>query len=216
MQMQMLILIVQTRLTPPQTQTLTSFTPPPTSTLTLSRATGAVVGDHLPGRTVLGRSNVIGHHAVIGVKCQDLKYKVIGDNNLIMGSCHIAHDCKIGNNNIFANSTLLAGHVVVEDYTHTAGAIVVHQFCHIGSFSFVGGGSVVSQDVPKYTMVAGERAELRGLNLEGLRRHEFTATEEEDKELGKIPVVCTMIQSLRDSFAQNRRGICKFRYFSGS
>ncbi|KAJ6698906.1 ACYL-[ACYL-CARRIER-PROTEIN]--UDP-N-ACETYLGLUCOSAMINE O-ACYLTRANSFERASE [Salix purpurea] len=138
---------------------------------------GAVVGDHLPGRTVLGRSNVIGHHAVIGVKCQDLKYKVIGDNNLIMGSCHIAHDCKIGNNNIFANSTLLAGHVVVEDYTHTAGAIVVHQFCHIGSFSFVGGGSVVSQDVPKYTMVAGERAELRGLNLEGLRRHEFTATE---------------------------------------
>ncbi|XP_024458646.2 probable acyl-[acyl-carrier-protein]--UDP-N-acetylglucosamine O-acyltransferase, mitochondrial isoform X3 [Populus trichocarpa] len=208
---------------------------------------GAVVGDHLPGRTVLGCNNVIGHHAVIGVKCQDLKYKpgdecflhigdnneirehtsihrsskssdktVIGDNNLIMGSCHIAHDCNIGNNNIFANNTLLAGHVVVEDYTHTAGAIVVHQFCHIGSFSFVGGGSVVSQDVPKYTMVVGERAELRGLNLEGLRRNGFTATEEEDKELGKITAVCTMIQSLRDSFAQNRRGICKFRYFSGS
>ncbi|CAK7352668.1 unnamed protein product [Dovyalis caffra] len=270
---------------------------------------GAVVGDHLPGRTVLGRNNVIGHHAVIGVKCQDLKYKigdecflhigdnneirehtsihrsskpsdktVIGDNNLIMGSCHIAHDCNIGNNNIFSNNTLLAGHVVVEDYIHTAGAIVVHQFCHIGSFSFVGGGSVVSQDVPNYTMVAGERAELRGLNLEGLRRHGFTATEkrrwlngidskiiealasthlsaraifillyakveqvgiyalcgcigiqedklcfeeritkvEEDKELCKVPSVCTMIQSLRDSFAQNRRGICKFRYFSGS
>lgn len=101
--------------------------------------------------------------------------QVIGDNNLIMGSCHIAHDCKIGNNNIFANSTLLAGHVIVEvspsfsvcagkrhsvlldyslclkfdscasmqDYVHTAGAIVVHQFCHIGSFSFIGGGSVV-------------------------------------------------------------------------
>lgn len=237
---------------------------------------GAVVGDHLPGRTVLGCNNVIGHHAVIGVKCQDLKYKpgdecflhigdnneirehtsihrsskssdktVIGDSNLIMGSCHIAHDCNIGNNNIFANNTLLAGHVVVEDYTHTAGAIVVHQFCHIGSFSFVGGGSVVSQDVPKYTMVVGERAELRGLNLEGLRRNGFTATEikslrtayrkifmpvdsnstsfeeritkvEEDKELGKITAVCSMIQSLRDSFAQNRRGICKFRYFSGS
>ncbi|XP_011010646.1 PREDICTED: probable acyl-[acyl-carrier-protein]--UDP-N-acetylglucosamine O-acyltransferase, mitochondrial isoform X2 [Populus euphratica] len=209
---------------------------------------GAVVGDHLPGRTVLGCNNVIGHHAVIGVKCQDLKYKpgdecflhigdnneirehtsihrsskssdktVIGDNNLIMGSCHIAHDCNIGNNNIFANNTLLAGHAVVE----------------------------VSQDVPKYTMVVGERAELRGLNLEGLRRNGFTATEikslrtayrnifmpvdsnstsfeeritkvEEDKELGKIPAVCSMIQSLRDSFAQNRRGICKFRYFSGS
>ncbi|KAK4852878.1 hypothetical protein QYF36_000643 [Acer negundo] len=170
--------------------------------------TGAVVGDDLPGRTVFGCNNIIGHHAVVGVKCQDMKYEsgdecflhvgnnneirehasihrssrssdrtVIGDNNLIMGSCHIAHDCKIGNSNIFANNTLLAGHVVVEDYTHTAGAIVVHQFCCVGSFSFIGGGSVVSQDVPKYTMVAGERAELRGLNLEGLRRRGFTITE---------------------------------------
>ncbi|KAG8657018.1 probable acyl-[acyl-carrier-protein]--UDP-N-acetylglucosamine O-acyltransferase, mitochondrial isoform X1 [Manihot esculenta] len=238
--------------------------------------TGAVVGDDLPGLTVLGNNNIIGHHAVVGVKCQDMKYKpgdecfldigdnneirehasihrsskpsdrtIIGNNNLIMGSCHIAHDCKIGNNNIFANNTLLAGHVIAEDYTHTAGAIVVHQFCHIGSFSFIGGGSVVSQDVPKYAMVAGERAELRGLNLEGLRRHGFTATElrslrmayrkifmsvdansvgieerltelEQDKELGQVPVVCSMVQSLRDSFAENRRGICKFRHWSGS
>ncbi|XP_041020384.1 probable acyl-[acyl-carrier-protein]--UDP-N-acetylglucosamine O-acyltransferase, mitochondrial [Juglans microcarpa x Juglans regia] len=136
--------------------------------------TGAVVGDDFPGHTVIGCNNIIGHHAVVGIKCQDLKYKsgdecfldigdnndirehtsihrssmsgdrtVIGDNNLIMGSCHIAHDCKIGNNNIFANNTLLAGHVVVEDYVHTAGAIVVHQFCSVGSFSFIGGGSVV-------------------------------------------------------------------------
>ncbi|XP_022754903.1 probable acyl-[acyl-carrier-protein]--UDP-N-acetylglucosamine O-acyltransferase, mitochondrial isoform X4 [Durio zibethinus] len=139
--------------------------------------TGAVVGDDLPGRTVIGSNSIIGHHAVVGIKCQDMKYKVIGDNNLIMGSCHIAHDCKIGNNNIFANSTLLAGHIIVEDYVHTAGAIVVHQFCHIGSFSFIGGGSVVSQDVPKYMMVSGGRAELRGLNLEGLRRRGFHVTE---------------------------------------
>ncbi|XP_038695941.1 probable acyl-[acyl-carrier-protein]--UDP-N-acetylglucosamine O-acyltransferase, mitochondrial isoform X2 [Tripterygium wilfordii] len=170
--------------------------------------TGAVVGDDLPGSTVIGCNNVIGHHAVVGVKCQDLKYKpgdecflnigdnndirehasihrsskpadktVIGDDNLIMGSSHIAHDCKIGNNNIFANNTLLAGHVIVGDYTHTAGAIVVHQFCHIGSFSFIGGGSVVSQDVPMYVMVSGERAELRGLNLEGLRRRGFSVAE---------------------------------------
>ncbi|CAN1329319.1 Probable acyl-[acyl-carrier-protein]--UDP-N-acetylglucosamine O-acyltransferase, mitochondrial [Linum perenne] len=204
----------------------------------------AVVGaDDLPGRTVLGANNIVGHHAVIGVKCQDLKYKVIGDNNLIMGSCHIAHDCNIGNHNIFANNTLLAGHVVVEDYAHTAGAVVVHQFCHIGSFSFLGGGSVVSQDVPKYTMVAGERAELRGLNMEGLRRRGFTLTEiqslraayrkifmpvsgndmgfeerlamlEIDEELGKVPAVRSMIQSVRDSFGESRRGICKFRQWT--
>lgn len=238
--------------------------------------TGAVVGDDLPGHTVIGCNNVIGHHAVVGVKCQDMKYRpgdecflavgdnneirehtsihrsskcsektVIGHDNLIMGSCHIAHDCKVGNNNIFANNTLLAGHVVVEDYAHTAGAIVVHQFCHVGSFSFIGGGSVVSQDVPKYMMVAGERAELRGLNLEGLRRRGFSNTEiknlrtayrkifmpidansggiqdrlaemEQDEELFHVPAVSSMVQSICDSFAENRRGICKFRHWIGS
>ncbi|KAM7509653.1 hypothetical protein LguiA_020106 [Lonicera macranthoides] len=237
---------------------------------------GAVVGDDLPGHTVIGCNNVVGHHAVVGIKCQDLKYKpgnecflevgdnneirehtsihrsskpsdrtVIGDNNLIMGSCHIAHDCKVGNNNIFANNTLLAGHVVVEDYTHTAGAIVVHQFCRIGSFSFIGGGSVVAQDVPKYTMVAGERAELRGLNLEGLRRRGFSATEikslraayrkifmptdinsggiedrlaelEQHEDLAHIPAVYSMVQSIRNSLTEDRRGICRFRSWSGS
>eukprot|EP00268_Persea_americana_P029328 TRINITY_DN28375_c0_g1_i1.p1 TRINITY_DN28375_c0_g1~~TRINITY_DN28375_c0_g1_i1.p1 ORF type:complete len:160 (-),score=26.85 TRINITY_DN28375_c0_g1_i1:151-630(-) len=158
-----------------------------------------------------------------------------------MGSCHIAHDCKVGNNNIFANNTLLAGHVVVEDYTHTAGAIVVHQFCHLGSFCFIGGGSVVAQDVPKYMLVAGDRAELCGLNLEGLRRCGFSNTEvksmrtayrkifmpadakssgglddrlaevEQNEELSCFPVVSSMVQSIRDSFEQNRRGICRSR-----
>ncbi|KAL8464023.1 hypothetical protein ACS0TY_033816 [Phlomoides rotata] len=237
---------------------------------------GAVVGDDLPGCTVIGDKNIIGHHTVVGIKCQDMKYKpvnecfleigdnneireyasvhrssrpdertIIGDNNLIMGSCHIAHDCKVGNNNIFANNTLLAGHVIVEDFTHTAGATVIHQFCHIGSFSFIGGGSVVSQDVPMYTLVSGERAELRGLNLEGLRRRGFSVAEikslraayrkifmpkdgnsriiedrlselEKDEELGEVGAVCLMVQSIRDSFAEDRRGICKFRSWCGS
>ncbi|KAF7851464.1 hypothetical protein BT93_L3889 [Corymbia citriodora subsp. variegata] len=237
--------------------------------------TGAVVGEDLPGQTVIGGNNTIGYHAVVGVKCQDLKYKtgdecflhigdnneireyasihrssessdrtVIGDSNLIMGSCHIAHDCKIGNNNIFANNTLLAGHVVVEDYVRTAGAIVIHQFCHVGSFAFIGGGSAISQDVPKYMMVTGERAELRGLNLEGLRRHGFTTTEmrslrtayqrifmpsdassggfeerltevEQNEVLAQFSSVRSMLQSIRDCFAENRRGICKFRHWNG-
>ncbi|KAJ4958323.1 hypothetical protein NE237_025434 [Protea cynaroides] len=238
--------------------------------------TGAIVGEDLPGRTVIGCNNIIGHHSVVGVKCQDMKYKpgdecyldvgdnneireytsihrsskssdrtVIGHSNLIMGSCHVAHDCKVGNNNIFANSTLLGGHVVVENYTHTAGAVVVHQFCHVGSFSFLGGGSVVSQDVPKYMMVTGDRAELRGLNFEGLRRCGFSAEEiksmrgayrkifmpknvtsggiedrltevVQNEELVKFPSVCSMVQSIRESFQENRRGICKFRHWSGS
>ncbi|KAG6428616.1 hypothetical protein SASPL_112869 [Salvia splendens] len=135
---------------------------------------GAVVGDDLPGSTVIGNNNLIGHHAVVGIKCQDLKYKV-------------------------------------------------------------------SQDVPKYTMVSGERAELRGLNLEGLRRRGFSVGEikslraayrkifmpsegschsiedrltelEKDDELGQVAAVCLMVESIRDSFAEDRRGICKFRF----
>ncbi|XLU30183.1 hypothetical protein S245_066249, partial [Arachis hypogaea] len=62
-------------------------------------------------------------------------------------------------------------------YVHTAGVTIVHQFCHLGSFSFLSGGSVVSQDVQKYTMVAGERVELRGLNLVGLTRRGFSTAE---------------------------------------
>ncbi|KAK4479083.1 hypothetical protein RD792_014594, partial [Penstemon davidsonii] len=224
---------------------------------------GAVVGDDLPGCTVIGRNNVIGHHAVVGIKCQDMKYKpgdecfleigdnneirehasvhrssmpndttVIGNNNLIMGSCHIAHDCKVGNSNIFANHTLLGGHVIVGDYTHTGGGVAIHQFCHIGSYSFIGGGSVVTQDVPKYTMVSGERAELRGLNLEGLRRSGFSDSEvvsgyrsllifflksqEENEELGRVPAVYSMVQSIRDSLTEDRRGICQYRSWTRS
>ncbi|GJW90487.1 probable acyl-[acyl-carrier-protein]--UDP-N-acetylglucosamine O-acyltransferase, mitochondrial [Tanacetum coccineum] len=121
----------------------------------------AIVGDNLPEKMIIGCNNVIGHHAVvicflevgdnneirehvsIHRSSKPCDRTVIGDNNLIMGSCHIAHDCKVGSNSIFANNTLLAGHVLVEDHAHTAGAIVVHQFCHIGSFCFIGGGSVV-------------------------------------------------------------------------
>ncbi|GLJ29950.1 hypothetical protein SUGI_0592120 [Cryptomeria japonica] len=234
---------------------------------------GAIVGADLPGRTVIGNNNFIGYHAVVGAKCQDLKYMdgddcflyignnndireyasihrsskssdrtVIGDNNLVMGSCHIAHDCKVGNHNIFANSTIFGGHVVVENYVHTGGIVGVHQFCHIGSHAFLAAGTLVARDVPMYMMVAGDRAELRGLNLEGLRRHGFSDMEvrsirrayqklfmctnensgleerlaelENDEELGKVPSVILMVKSVQDCFKENRRGICKFKHWT--
>jgi len=84
----------------------------------------------------------------------------IGDNNLIMGSCHIAHDCKLGNHNILANATLLGGHVILKDYVHTGGAVAVHWFCHVDSYSFLAGGSMVDRDVPMYMMVSGDCTEL--------------------------------------------------------
>ncbi|KAJ8445879.1 hypothetical protein Cgig2_000191 [Carnegiea gigantea] len=87
----------------------------------------------------IGDNNEIREYCSIHRSSKADDRTVIGHNNLIMGSCHIAHDCKIASNNILANNTLLAGH----DYVHTAGATVVHQHCHLGSFCFIGGGSVL-------------------------------------------------------------------------
>ncbi|XP_028115054.1 probable acyl-[acyl-carrier-protein]--UDP-N-acetylglucosamine O-acyltransferase, mitochondrial isoform X5 [Camellia sinensis] len=170
---------------------------------------GAVVGDDLPGHTVIGCNNVIGHHSLVGIKCQDMKYKS-GDE------CFL----EIGDNN------------EIREYAS------IHR-------SSKPSEKTVSQDVPKYMMVSGERAELRGLNLEGLKRCGFSDTEirslrtayrkifmstdansggienrlaevEKHEELAYVPAVCLMVQSIRDSFSEDRRGICKSRSLSVS
>ena len=95
---------------------------------------------------------------------------VIGDGNLFMGYTHVAHDCIIGNNGIFANAATLAGHVIIGNNAVVGGMTPVHQFVTIGDYAMVAGASALSQDVPPYCMVEGNRAVLRGLNLTGLRR----------------------------------------------
>ncbi|MEO1924128.1 MAG: acyl-ACP--UDP-N-acetylglucosamine O-acyltransferase [Nautiliaceae bacterium] len=94
----------------------------------------------------------------------------IGDNNLLMGYVHVAHDVIIGNNCILANAVTLAGHVELEDYVVIGGMTPVHQFVKIGSHAMIGGASAVAQDIPPFTIAEGNRAKLRGLNLTGLRR----------------------------------------------
>lgn len=94
----------------------------------------------------------------------------IGDNNLFMGYSHVAHDVIIGNNCIFANVATLAGHVEIADNVVIGGLTPIHQFCKIGSNVMVAGGSVVTQDIPPFCLAEGNRAVLRGLNLNGLRR----------------------------------------------
>ena len=98
----------------------------------------------------------------------------VGDHNLLMMHCHIAHDCLIGNHNIIANGATLGGHVVVEDYVIVGGLVGIHQFARIGSGAILGAGSMVSKDVPPFCNATGDRARLRGLNLEGLKRRGFT------------------------------------------
>jgi UDP-N-acetylglucosamine acyltransferase len=100
----------------------------------------------------------------------------VGDHNLLMMHCHIAHDCLIGSHNIIANGATLGGHVVVEDHVIVGGLVGIHQFARIGSGAILGAGSMVSKDVPPFCNATGDRARLHGLNLEVLKRRGFTTT----------------------------------------
>jgi UDP-N-acetylglucosamine acyltransferase len=94
----------------------------------------------------------------------------IGNHVLLMNYTHVAHDCQIGDHAIIANSTEIAGHCVLEEWVVTAGMCGVHQFSRIGAHAFIAAGSKISQDVPPYAMVAGDRARLVGVNTTGLER----------------------------------------------
>lgn len=98
----------------------------------------------------------------------------VGSNNWIMAYVHIAHDCLIGNDNIFANNASLAGHVIVDDFVILGGFTLVSQFNYLGSHSFSAMGSVISRNVPPYVLVSGHMAKPVGVNVEGLRRRQFT------------------------------------------
>ena len=105
---------------------------------------------------------------------QDIGVTRLGDDNWIMAYVHIAHDCQVGNNIIFANNATLAGHVNIEDYVILGGFTLVHQFCTLGIHSFTAMGSAISKDVPPYVLVSGHMAKPYGLNSEGLKRRGFS------------------------------------------
>jgi UDP-N-acetylglucosamine acyltransferase len=98
----------------------------------------------------------------------------MGDDNWIMAYVHIAHDCHIGSNTIFANNATLAGHVHIGDWVILAGFSGAHQFCRVGAHAFLGMYSGVNRDVLPYTMVFGTPGVPRGINSEGLKRRDFS------------------------------------------
>lgn len=100
---------------------------------------------------------------------------LIGNDNLFMAYSHVAHDCRIGNHVVLANAATLAGHIQMEDHAILGGLAAVHQFVRLGCHCIIGGLSGVNQDIPPYMMANGQRAQLFGLNTEGLRRHHFSA-----------------------------------------
>jgi UDP-N-acetylglucosamine acyltransferase len=98
----------------------------------------------------------------------------IGEDNLLMAYCHVAHDCQTGRGVILANNATLAGHIVIGDYVTVGGLVAIHQFVRIGAYAYVGGKSAVPKDIPPYVIAAGDRAKLYGLNRVGLKRYGFS------------------------------------------
>ena len=155
--------------------------------------------------TTMGSGNTLFPGAVIGAIPQDLKFRgedstveignnntirenvtihrgtaskgktVVGSNNLIMENAHIAHDCEVGSGIIIGNSTKLAGEVIIDDNAILSAVVLVHQFCRIGGYTMVQGGSRTSKDIPPFIIGGKEPIAYAGLNIVGLRRRGFSA-----------------------------------------
>ncbi|WP_078236218.1 acyl-ACP--UDP-N-acetylglucosamine O-acyltransferase [Haemophilus paracuniculus] len=127
-----------------------------------------------PTKTIIGNRNRIRESVTIHRgTVQGGGITRVGDDNLFMINSHIAHDCQIGNRCIIANNGTLAGHVTLDDFVIVGGMSAIHQFVVIGSHVMLGGGSMVSQDVPPYVMAQGNHARPFGMNIEGLKRRGF-------------------------------------------
>jgi UDP-N-acetylglucosamine acyltransferase len=128
-----------------------------------------------PTRLCIGDRNVFRESCTVNRgTTHDKGVTRIGDDNLFMAYSHVAHDCVIGNNTVFANCASLAGHVEIGDWAILGGLTAVHQFARIGAHAFLGGGSILSRDVPPYVMVAGNPAVPHAVNAEGLKRRGFS------------------------------------------
>jgi UDP-N-acetylglucosamine acyltransferase len=128
-----------------------------------------------PTRLEIGDRNVFRESCTINRgTTHDKGVTRIGSDNLFMAYSHVAHDCQIGDNTVFANCASLGGHVEVGDWVILGGLTAVHQFARIGAHAFLGGGTILSRDVPPYVMVTGNPAAPHTINAEGLKRRGFS------------------------------------------
>jgi UDP-N-acetylglucosamine acyltransferase len=182
-----------------------------------------------PTRLEIGDRNVIREFCTFNCgTAQDAGVTRVGNDNWIMAYVHLAHDCQIGNNTIFANNAQLAGHVKVGDYAILGGFTVVHQFVHMGAHSITAMGTIVLQDIPPYVTAAGNSAKPYGLNSEGLKRRGFSSDtlarlkrayktlyksgltlEQAKQSLAEQSAGCPEIRPLLDFLAVSSRGIIR-------
>jgi len=122
-------------------------------------------------RTEIGDSNTIREYVSIHSATSDGDATIVGSRNNILAYCHIAHDCRLGDDIIMSNVATLAGHVTVGDRAVIGGLVAIHQFCRVGKFSMTGGCSKVVQDIPPFMIGDGNPAETRTINKVGMERH---------------------------------------------
>lgn len=152
----------------------------------------------------IGNNNRIFPGAVIGAIPQDLKFKgedttaeigdnntirenvtinrgtaakgktIVGSNNLLMEGVHVAHDATVGNGCIIANSTKLAGEIIIDDYSIISASVLMHQFCRVGGYGMIQGGSRFSKDIPPFIIAGRDPIAYCGINIVGLRRRGFS------------------------------------------
>jgi len=126
-------------------------------------------------RVVIGNDNVIREYCTINRATTKQDWvTIIGNNNYLMISSHVGHDCVVGNHVIMANAATLGGHTVVGDHATLGGLAASHQFVRIGAYAFIGGLTGIPQDIPPFMIAAGSRARLYGPNQIGLRRNAFS------------------------------------------
>ena len=127
-----------------------------------------------PTRLEIGDRNVFREFTTVNRgTAHDQGVTRIGNDNLFMVYSHVAHDCTVGSNTVFANCAALGGHVEIGDWAILGGLAAVHQFSKIGAHAFLAGGAIVTRDVPPYVMVAGNPAVPHAINSEGLKRRGF-------------------------------------------
>lgn len=125
----------------------------------------------------IGSGNKIREHYTISRGTAPESVTEIGDSNYIMTSGHIAHNCKLGSHIVVASCALLAGYVEVEDQAFISGGVVVHQFSKIGRLAMIGGNTRVNSDVPPFFLYSGFNVEAKGLNIVGLKRAGYKASD---------------------------------------
>jgi UDP-N-acetylglucosamine acyltransferase len=129
-----------------------------------------------PCELVIGNNNTVREFCTFNIGSPgDVGVTRIGDDNWLMAYVHLAHDCQVGNNTIFANNSQLAGHVQVGDWVILGGFTVVHQFVRLGAHSMTAMCSLLFADLPPFVMCQGQPAAARSMNYEGLRRRGFSA-----------------------------------------